>query len=120
MSADKGRGDWACARSINPAHGVLRCAYSIWNGTMNHHHRKTLHALFAHPISANIDLKKVLHVFEELGAEIENSAGNRVKVKLNDHTAAFVHAQHSLPKDEVVQIKKFLEQCGVTPERYPL
>lgn len=87
---------------------------------MNHHHRKTLHALFAHPISANIDFKKVMHVFEELGAEIENSAGNRVKVKLNDHSAAFVHAQHSLPKDEVVQIKKFLEQCGITPESYPL
>ncbi len=87
---------------------------------MNHHHRKTLHALFTHPVSANIDFKKVMHVFEELGAEIENSAGNRVKIKLNDHSAAFSHAQHSLPKEEVIQLKKFLEQCGITPEQYPL
>ena len=87
---------------------------------MNHHHRITLHALFAHPISANIDFKKVVHVLEELGADVENAAGNRVKVKLNGHSAAFTHAQHSLPKEEVVQIKKFLEGCGVTPEKFPL
>lgn len=87
---------------------------------MNHHHRVTLHALFAHPLSANIDFKKVMHVFEELGAEVDNRSGNRVSVKLNDRSATFTHAQHSLPKDEVVQIKKFLEQCGVTPEQYPL
>ncbi len=87
---------------------------------MNHHHRVTLHALFAHPISSNIDLRKVVHVFEELGAEVDNRSGNRIGVKLNDRTATFVHAQHSLPKDEVVQIKKFLQSCGVTPEKYPL
>jgi hypothetical protein len=87
---------------------------------MNHSHRVTLHALFAHPISANIDFRKVMHVFEELGAQVENSAGNRVKVKLSEHSAAFTHANHSLPKEEVVQIKKFLEGCGVTPDKYPL
>jgi hypothetical protein len=87
---------------------------------MNHHHRKTLHALFAHPVSANIDFRKVVHVFEELGAELENRSGSRVNVKLNSHSAAFSHAQHSLPKEEVAQIRKFLETCGVTPDKYPL
>ena len=87
---------------------------------MNHHHRTTLHALFAHPVSSNIDFKKVVHVLEELGAEIDNRAGNRVGVKLNQHSAVFTHAHHTLPKEEVVQIKKFLETCGVTPEKYPL
>jgi hypothetical protein len=37
---------------------------------MNHRHRKTLHALFAHPISANIDFKKVMHLLEEAGASV--------------------------------------------------
>ena len=87
---------------------------------MNHRHRKTLHALFAHPISANIDFKEVVHVLEELGAEIDNKSGNRVGVKLNGHSAAFTHAHHSLPKEEVVQIKKFLETCGVDPAAYPV
>lgn len=89
------------------------------NQVMNHHHRATLQALFAHPISANIDFRKVVHLLEDLGAEVENSSGNRVKVKLNGHSAAFTHAAHSLPKEEVVQIKKFLESCAVTPEQYP-
>lgn len=87
---------------------------------MNHHHRKVLQALFAHPVSANIDFKEVVHVLEALGAEIDNKAGNRIGVKLNGHSAAFTHPHHDLPKDEVAQIKKFLTQCGVDPEAYPV
>ncbi len=87
---------------------------------MNHHHRKVLHALFAHPISANTDFKQVMHVLEELGAEIDNKSGNRVGVKLNGNSVAFTHVHHDLPKEEVMQVRKFLESCGVTPEKYPL
>lgn len=87
---------------------------------MNHKHRKTLHSLFAHPLSANIDLKHVLHLFEEMGAEVDHAAGNRVKIRFKDHSATFGHAQHSLPKEEVVELRKFLQQCGVTPDQYPL
>ncbi len=86
---------------------------------MNHRHRKVLHSLFAHPVSANIDFKEVVHVLEALGAEIDNKSGNRVGVKLNGHSAAFSHVHHSLPKEEVVQIKHFLETCGVKAEQYP-
>lgn len=87
---------------------------------MNHRHRKVLHALFAHPLSANIDFTEVVHVLEELGAEIDNKSGNRIGVKLGGHSVAFVHANHSIPKDEVVQIRKFLETCGVKPDDYPV
>lgn len=86
---------------------------------MNHKHRKVLAQLFAHPISANIDFKEVEHVLQELGAEIENKSGNRIGVTLNGHKVAFTHVNHSLPKDEVVQIRKFLETAGVTPEQFP-
>ena len=86
---------------------------------MNHRHRKVLAALFAHPISANIDFKDVEGVLKELGAEVENKHGSRIGVKLNGHAHAFQHPQHSLSKDEVTQIRKFLEQAGVTPEQYP-
>ena len=33
---------------------------------------------------------------------------------------AFTHAQHSLPKEEVVQIRRHLEACGVDPAKYPV
>jgi hypothetical protein len=87
---------------------------------MNHHHRKTLHALFAHPVSANIEFNKVMHLLEEIGAEFENKSGNRVGVKLNGHSVTFSHAHHDLPKEEVAQVRKFLETCGISPTDYPL
>ena len=31
---------------------------------MNHHHRKALHALFSHPVSANIAMKDVESVLQ--------------------------------------------------------
>jgi hypothetical protein len=87
---------------------------------MNHRHRKLLHAIFAHPINANLGMKEVEHLLRELGAEIENKSGGRVGVTLNGHTVAFTVADHSVPKDEVVQIRKFLETCGVSAESYPV
>ena len=88
---------------------------------MNHHHRKILHSLFAHPISGNIAMKDVSAVFRELGADIEEAHTGKMHVALNGQSANFSHAKHSLPKEEVVQVRKFIEACGVDPERdYPL
>ena len=85
---------------------------------MNHKHRKVLAQLFAHPISSNIDFREVEHVLKDLGAEIENKHGNRIGVTLKGHTAAFTHAHHDLPKEEVMQIRKFLTTCGIDPAAY--
>lgn len=88
---------------------------------MNHKHRKVLHALFAHPVSGNIDFKQVESVFKELGGEIKHTHTGKVSVHLNGHSANFSHAKHSLPKEEVAQMRKFLTTCGVDPEaQYPL
>ena len=88
---------------------------------MNHKHRKTLHALFAHPEPANLSPIDVEHVLAELGADIEERSGAKFAVKLNGHTANFHHARHSMPKDEVRQVRKFLEGAGVDPVRdFPL
>jgi hypothetical protein len=87
---------------------------------MNHRHRKVLHALFAHPVSANIDFKDVQSVLKELGAEIEDRAGARIAVTLKGHTVLFHNANHSVPKDEVQQIRRFLIDCGVAPEQFPV
>lgn len=87
---------------------------------MNHRHRRTLHSIFAHPLSGNIDFDSVVHVLEQLGATVENKSGNRVGVTLNGHTAAFTHVSHDLPKEEVMQFRKFLTQCGIDPAAYPV
>jgi hypothetical protein len=88
---------------------------------MNHQHRKVLHALFAHPVSANLDPKHVAAVFGELGATVEHGGHGHLKVTLNGHTHGFHDTRHSLSKEEVVQMRKFLEGAGVDPARdFPL
>lgn len=88
---------------------------------MNHHHRQTLHSLFAHPIGANISFKEVEAVLSHLGAEIDARQKARIGVTLNGHTAAFHVPHRTVAKDEVMKIRKFLESCGIQPARdYPL
>lgn len=87
---------------------------------MNRRHRKILHALFAHPINANIAMKDVESVLRDLGAEINAAHSGKVHVVLNGHSANFSHPKHSLPKQEVMQVRKFIETCGIDPQRdYP-
>ena len=88
---------------------------------MNHRHRKVLHSLFAHPINANISMRDVESVLREVGAEISQAHNSKIHVVLNEHSVNFHHPGHSLPKQEVIQIRKFLETCDIDPERdYPL
>jgi hypothetical protein len=76
---------------------------------MSHHHRKTLQALFAHPLSANIDFRETVNLLRELGAEVDDKAGNRIGVKLRGHSVALTLAHHDMPKEEVIRVRKFLE-----------
>lgn len=88
---------------------------------MNHHHRKVLHALFAHPVSANLDPRQVHAVLEDLGADVTHGGHGQVKVSLNGHTHGLHDTRHSLSKDEVGDLRKFLSAAGIDPDRdYPL
>jgi hypothetical protein len=90
---------------------------------MNHRHRKVLHGIFAHPVSANMAMKDIEAVVGELGGEVDTKhhQGARVGFKLNGHSAVFHEAGHAVPKEEVQKVRKLLEDCGVDPERdYPL
>jgi len=88
---------------------------------MNHKHRKVLHALFAHPVSANISAKSVEAVVKDLGGEIEQRHGGRLGFRLNDHFVELPHDSHALQPDHVRSLRTFLENAGIDPERdYPL
>ena len=88
--------------------------------TVNHHQRKVLHAIFAHPINANLEMKDVVNVLNGLGAEIDAKSKSRLGVTLNGRVTVLHLASHSLLKAEVMQIRKFLESCGITAEAYPV
>jgi hypothetical protein len=86
---------------------------------VNHHQRKVLHAIFAHPVNANLDLKDVMGVLAALGAEIDAKTKSRIGITLNGQTTFLHLTQHSLLKAEVMQIRKFLESCGISAGAYP-
>jgi hypothetical protein len=86
---------------------------------MNHRHRKVLHALFAHPVSANIHAADVEGVLSELGAEVDHSHHGKLTARLNGHQLAMAHPGHTLTPDQVRMVRKYLEECGVDPAAYP-
>ena len=88
---------------------------------MNHKHRATLHALFAHPVSNNIAPKDVQSMIEALGGEISHGGHGHMIVKLNSHSHGFHEGHHSLSKSEVSEFRKFLTLAGVDPSKdHPL
>jgi hypothetical protein len=87
---------------------------------VNHHQRKVLHAIFAHPVNANLDMKDIEAVLNGLGAEIDARTKSRIGVKLNGKETTLHLANHTLAKAEVMQVRKFLEGCGVSGEAFPV
>ena len=84
---------------------------------MSHHNKKVLEAIFAHPISSNIDFKDMENAVASLGVEFEEKAANKVSLSM-DGRSVIIHRphQHTLPKDEVATIRGFLIDCGISPE----
>ena len=84
---------------------------------MSHSPDRTLHEIFAHPINMNIHWKDVVRLFESLGGEVEVVHGGREKVSLNgcEFTFHIPHGKTINTRDEVMQIRHFLEQAGAGP-----
>ena len=84
---------------------------------MKRKHQKTLEAIFARPVSANVQWKDIEALFIGLGAEISEREGSRVAVVLFGEVRVF-HRPHPSPntdKGAVASVRKWLEQHGVQP-----
>ena len=84
---------------------------------MKRKHQKTLDAIYARPVSANIQWRDIEALFVELGADISEREGSRIAVVLFDEVRVF-HRPHPSPdtdKGAVASIRKWFEQYGVAP-----
>jgi hypothetical protein len=61
-------------------------------------------------------MKDIVNVLHGLGAEIDAKSKSRLGVTLKGRTTVLHLASHSVLKAEVMQIRKFLEPCGITAE----
>jgi hypothetical protein len=77
--------------------------------------RRTLEALFRHPVSSNIAWSDALHLTERLGT-VRQEHNGRLLLEIGEQRHVF-HQPHAkaLTPEEVAQLRKFLESAGVTP-----
>lgn len=82
---------------------------------MNKRHRRTYNAIYAQPISGNINWRDVEALLKNLGATLSERSGSRVAVSLNERTAVFhrPHPSPNLDKGAVRDLRKFLENAGI-------
>jgi len=81
-------------------------------------HKTKLLKIFEHPMSGNIDSKKLLSALEHYGAKVELNKEHRAIIHLNgkEHSLTLSH-RPELSKDAITGLRHFLEEVGLTPEK---
>jgi predicted RNA-binding protein with RPS1 domain len=81
-------------------------------------HKTKIEKLFEHPISGNIDTKKLIHALEHYGAEVDMNKQHRALVHINgkEHSITLSH-RNELSKDAIVKLRHYLEEVGLTPDK---
>ena len=84
---------------------------------MSGKHARTLRAIFADPVRGSVNWSDVEALLANLGAEISEGSGSRVRVALNGVRAVFhrPHPRKEIDKGAVKSMRRFLSEAGVTP-----
>ncbi|MBI1867439.1 MAG: type II toxin-antitoxin system HicA family toxin [Methylocystis sp.] len=86
---------------------------------MNNAHRRTLAAVFSHPIPTTLEWRKIESLFVAIGCEVIEGEGSRVAFKHGALRADF-HRPHPGKEAKPYQLRaarEFLELIGATPGR---
>ena len=85
---------------------------------MSKQHTKKIQKVFEHPVATNLDTHKLIAALEHFGLSVEHSKTNKIKITFDgrDMVLGFHHSG-SLSKDEVLKLRHFLEEIGLTPDR---
>jgi len=76
------------------------------------HHRNTLHKIFEHPTSHNIEWHSVVSLLEAIGS-VEPHRDNKVEVRVGSATGFFDVPQHKdIDTDTVVDLRRLLGAAG--------
>jgi hypothetical protein len=82
---------------------------------MNNKLKKTLAAIFESPTRSDVPWKDIEKLFIEIGADISEGKGSRVRVLLNDVRAVFhrPHPKRVTSKAALNSVKQFLINAGI-------
>ncbi|WP_337288485.1 type II toxin-antitoxin system HicA family toxin [Candidatus Methylomirabilis sp.] len=78
-------------------------------------HRKTLQAIFADPVRANIPWVDIERLLVACGADISEGRGSRVRIALQGVRAVFhrPHPRKETDRGAVMAMRRFLTEAGV-------
>jgi len=82
---------------------------------MNTKNKQTLKAIFKTPVPANVRWNDIEKLLINLGANISEGRGSRVRFELNGEDAVF-HRPHPSPetdKGALKSVRRFLEGAGI-------
>ena len=84
---------------------------------MSQNHKSKIEKIFEHPLSGNIDVRKLLSSLEHYGAEVDTTKQHRALIhyKGQEHSLTLSH-RNELSKDTITKLRHFLEAVGLTPE----
>lgn len=84
---------------------------------MNRKHQRTLEAIFEDPVRSNVVWKDIEAMLENVGAEITEGSGSRVRLALKGIRATFhrPHPRKETSKGALKSMRRFLENAGVKP-----
>ena len=76
------------------------------------HHRNTLHKIFEHPTSHNIEWHAVVSLLEAIGS-VERHHDNKVEVHVGSRTGFFDVPEHKdIDINAVVELRRLLAAAG--------
>jgi hypothetical protein len=87
---------------------------------VSHKHENLLRAIFHDPVSGNIHWREVESLLHHLNAEIEQTSGARLRVRLNgvEGTLHRPHHGNSLGRQDIQHLREYLARARVTPSLY--
>ena len=85
--------------------------------SMNRSHRKTLAAVFAKPISGNIEWRRIEALFKAAGCDVIEGSGSRITILHKGRKATFhrPHPGKDALRYQIRAARDFLDNSGVTP-----
>lgn len=84
---------------------------------MSGKHYRTLWAIFAEPVPANINWADIESLLTACGADLTQGSGSRVRIALNGVRAVFhrPHPHKETQKGAVRSMRRFLTEAGIIP-----
>ena len=80
-------------------------------------HQKTLALIFENPIKSDINWADIIALLQNIGAEISEGKGSRVRIALHGIRAVFhrPHPGKEIDKGALKSMRRFLVEAGVKP-----